>query len=77
RTRQNTGQDKPADSNTSQDTVESVEPSGAQIQEPQNVGFGLNQQTKAYLDATIQATAASIVQNMRQYMNQQLETQRE
>ncbi|CAG8737043.1 20369_t:CDS:2, partial [Racocetra persica] len=39
RTKQNMGHDKSAGSNTSQETVESVEPSGAQIQEPQNIRF--------------------------------------
>ncbi|CAG8699333.1 368_t:CDS:2, partial [Gigaspora rosea] len=32
--------------------------------------------TKAYLDTTIQTTAASVIQTMKQYMDQQMEIQR-
>ncbi|CAG8849977.1 51_t:CDS:1, partial [Racocetra persica] len=48
---------------TSEETVESVEPSGSQHQESQREGTGINPQMKEYVDAMIQATAASITQS--------------
>ncbi|CAG8511296.1 19514_t:CDS:2, partial [Racocetra fulgida] len=57
----------------SEKTIESLEPSGSQEQDSQYHEIPLSLQAKAYMDIMIQATVTSMVQSMRQYMDQQFE----
>ncbi|CAG8617523.1 9515_t:CDS:2, partial [Cetraspora pellucida] len=62
RVRQNTNHGRPDSSFISQETVESSETSSAQVQESQNVEVEIDQQTRAYINMMIQATAARFEQ---------------
>jgi len=64
-----------SDSITSEDSTETITASGSQ--EPHGPITDIEIRMKAYIDATIQATTASIVQNLRQYIDQQAATQQE
>ncbi|CAG8477865.1 33960_t:CDS:2 [Gigaspora margarita] len=61
-------------STLSEETIESTEPSGSQEQDNQSQENLLSPETKPYLNAMIQTSATSIIQTMRQYMDQQFET---
>ncbi|CAG8684688.1 7051_t:CDS:2, partial [Cetraspora pellucida] len=62
---------------TSEDTVEVHASHESQRQDTDKRNIQIDTETKSYLDAIIQSTASAIMENMRQYIDQQLEAQRE
>ncbi|CAG8762298.1 1585_t:CDS:1, partial [Cetraspora pellucida] len=62
---------------TSEDTVEAETEHNSQRQETDEINVWIDTPIKTYVDILIQVTTASIMQNIRQYMDQQMEVQRE
>ncbi|CAG8516181.1 29638_t:CDS:2 [Gigaspora margarita] len=75
--KQNTRHEQPDESTISEETVGSSEVSGTQVQDTQSLAPIIDVQIKANLDMMIQATTVSAIQTVKQYMDQQLEVQKE
>ncbi|RIB30244.1 hypothetical protein C2G38_2153110 [Gigaspora rosea] len=75
--KQTTRHELPEESTVSEETVGSSEASSNQAQDTQGPAHVIDSQTKAYLDMMFQATKVSVIQTVKQYMDQQFEAQRE
>ncbi|CAG8666099.1 17073_t:CDS:1, partial [Cetraspora pellucida] len=60
-------------STNSENTIEAGTPHVSQGYETSEINRQMDTQTKAYVEAIIQSLTTSIMENMRQYMDQQLE----
>ncbi|RIB14258.1 hypothetical protein C2G38_2323284 [Gigaspora rosea] len=75
--KQTTRHELPEESTVLEETVGSSEASSNQAQDTQGPAHVIDSQTKAYLDMMFQATMVSVIQTVKQYMDQQFEAQRE
>ncbi|CAG8569799.1 6735_t:CDS:1 [Cetraspora pellucida] len=64
-------------STNSENTIEAGMPHDSQGHETNEINRQMNTQTKAYMETIIQSSATSTMENMQQYMDQQLEVQKE
>ncbi|RIB15552.1 hypothetical protein C2G38_2192100 [Gigaspora rosea] len=67
----------PEGSTASEETIGAPEASSYQAQDTESTAHVIDSQTKAYLDMMFQSTTVSVIQTVKQYMDQQFEVQKE